>query len=286
MKNRKFKLKKSCLIILGIIAFGILCFVYSHFEFTNIKIKEMTIESPKITGDGIRIMFITDFQFDTKEGLNVNALQNVIDVANRQEADLLLLGGDFVNYRRYQTDFYEVFNNLKIPKLGAFAILGNHDYYSFDDNIEHLASMGIKMLINDSATIFTGTDSIQIAGVEDLWFGDPDIISATQNSNKESFTFLLTHNPDYFVDELNAKERFDFDFTLAGHTHAGQVTFFGLFGKPPISTKNMFKYRYGLHRLNNVPIYISSGVGGSAYGFFVRFFARPEIVMINVKKED
>lgn len=305
--NWKFKLKKPAKtwnIILGIIAFGILCFMYAHFEYTNIKIKEITLESSKITGDGFRIMYISDFQFDTKKGLNSKALQHVIDMANQQEADLLLLGGDFVNFRRYQTEFYEIFQHLNIPKLGAYSVLGNHDYYSFDHNRRQLESMGIELLINNSAEIFTGTDHIFIAGVEDLWFGSPDFESAAQHLNEtnstisdpetetageegndhEHFTIFLTHNPDFFVDELDSDERQKLDFTLAGHTHAGQITFFGIFGMPPISSKNALKYRYGFRRLDGAPIYISSGVGGSAFGKYIRFFARPEIVMINVRK--
>jgi predicted MPP superfamily phosphohydrolase len=285
INRKRFRLKKSWIIIFALIAFGVLCFIYAHFEFTNIRIKEITLESSKIKSEGFRVMFISDFQFDTKEGPNIRALKNVIDTANRQEADLLLIGGDFVNYRRYQDDFYEVFKNLKIPKLGAYAILGNHDYYSFDDNIEQLESMGIKMLINDSEKVFTGDEYIQIAGVEDLWFGDPDFASSIKNTDEEFFTFFLTHNPDFFVDEMTKTERQKLDFVLSGHTHAGQVTLFGLWGMVPINKKNIFKYRYGLRRLDNIPIYISSGVGGSAFGFFIRFFARPEIVMINVKKK-
>jgi predicted MPP superfamily phosphohydrolase len=276
-------LKKSLIIIFGLILFAVLCFVYAHFEYNNIKIKEITLESPKIKDDGLRIMFITDFQFDTKEEQNIKALQNVIDTANQQEADLLLLGGDFVNYRRYQDAFYDVFKNLKIPRLGAYAVLGNHDYYSLDHNVEQLESMGIKMLINDSAQISAGSDYVQIAGVEDLWFGTPNSEAAMQNLDADYFTFFLTHNPDYFVDELNAAQRSMIDFALSGHTHAGQVSLFGLWGIVPINAKNIFHYRYGLHELDNVPIYVSSGLGGSAFGFFIRFFARPEIVMINVK---
>jgi predicted MPP superfamily phosphohydrolase len=283
MKNKKRIITKTWIIIFAFIAFGVLCFVYAHFEFNNIKIKEITIESPKIKGDGFRVMFISDFQFDTKAGTNTESLQNVIDTANQQEADLLLIGGDFVNYRRYQHEFYDIFKQLKIPRFGAFAVLGNHDYYSFDDNIEELESMGIKMLINDSAEISIDDELIQIAGVEDLWFGDPSFESAMQNVENEHFTFFLTHNPDFFVDELHASQRNQLDFTLAGHTHAGQVTFFGLLGTASIRSENTFTYRYGLRRLDGAPIYISSGVGGSAFGFFIRFFARPEIVMINVK---
>jgi predicted MPP superfamily phosphohydrolase len=284
MKTKSIHIKKSWIILLGIIAFGIFCFLYAHFEYGNIKIKNITLESSKLKGDGLRIMFISDFQFDTKERLNKKALQHVIDTVNLQEADVLFIGGDFVNFRRYQDDFYDIFKNLRIPKLGAYAILGNHDYYSLDHNIEQLESLGITMLINDSERIFTGEDYIQVAGVEDLWFGEPDFETAMNLVDEELFTFFMTHNPDYFVDELHQSERQKLDFVLSGHTHAGQVSIFGLWGIAPISKKNLSRYRYGLHYLDDVPIYISSGTGGNALGFFIRFFARPEIVLITLRQ--
>ncbi len=276
--------KRKIFIILGsIVLFGVLCFIYAHFEYTNIKIKEITLESPKVNSDGIRVMYITDFQFDTRKGVNTKALRKVIDTANQQKAGLLFLGGDFVNYRRNQPAFYEVFRDLRIPELGAYAVPGNHDYYSFNQNLDRFKSLGIRLLINESVRIPVDSDYFQVVGVEDLWFGSPDIEESIRNIDGEHFTFFLAHNPDYFVDDLTRDQRRMMDFTLSGHTHAGQVTFFGLLGKPPLSFKNSFKYRYGLHRLDGAPIYVSSGVGGSAFGYFIRFFARPEIVIINVK---
>ncbi|MDR2900017.1 MAG: hypothetical protein LBV20_00655, partial [Treponema sp.] len=152
-----------------------------------------------------------------------------------------------------------------------------------DHNIDQLESFGIKMLIDNSVNISTGSDRIQIAGVEDLWFGAPRFEKAMQNIDSEYFTFFLTHNPDFFVDELHENQRSMIDFALSGHTHAGQVSLFGLWGIVPINSKNVPRYRYGLDQLDDVPLYVSSGLGGSAFGFFIRFFARPEIVIINVK---
>ena len=282
--KKRFRLKKGFIITGSIIAFGILCFIYAHFEYNNIKIKRITLESPKITGDGIRVMFITDFQFDTKSKINREALRNVVAKANSQNADLLFLGGDYVNYRRNRPVFYEIFQDLRIPPLGAFAVLGNHDYYSYNENITQFDSMGIKLLLNESARIPLGEDEyIQVAGVDEPWFGSPDFEKAMEGTGPEHFLFFLCHNPDYFVDDISREQRSLLDFTLSGHTHAGQVTFFGLFGKPPLSFKNSFKYRYGLKKLKGVPIYVSSGVGGSALGYYIRFFARPEIVIIDLK---
>ncbi|MBF4806297.1 MAG: metallophosphoesterase, partial [Pseudoleptotrichia goodfellowii] len=57
------------------------------------------------------------------------------------------------------------------------------------------------------------------------------------------------------------------------------------FGKivfAPIKHKD--KYGYGLKEYDGHKIYTTSGVGGSAFELFIRFFAQPEIVVLKLKK--
>lgn len=70
------------------------------------------------------------------------------------------------------------------------------------------------------------------------------------------------------------------DLILCGHTHKGQITFFGLYA-PILPSKYGQKYRYGLMEKNNAKIYITSGIGTITPP--IRFFARPEIVLITLK---
>lgn len=72
------------------------------------------------------------------------------------------------------------------------------------------------------------------------------------------------------------------DITLAGHTHGGQITLFGLILLAEI--KHPWKYGYGLKEYDGHKIYTTSGVGGSAFELFIRFFAQPEIVVLKLKK--
>ncbi|MFC2424746.1 MAG: hypothetical protein ACFNPZ_12430, partial [Fusobacterium polymorphum] len=48
----------------------------------------------------------------------------------------------------------------------------------------------------------------------------------TEGIKEEDFVLFLTHNPEYF-EEMTEDEKQKADITLAGHTHGGQVTFFG-----------------------------------------------------------
>ena len=81
---------------------------------------------------------------------------------------------------------------------------------------------------------------------------------------------------------MTKEQKILFDIGLAGHTHGGQITFFG---KPlivPIKHKN--KYTYGMKNYGGHKFYITSGVGGYVRNMFIRFFARPEIVVFTLKK--
>ena len=88
-------------------------------------------------------------------------------------------------------------------------------------------------------------------------------------------------DPDYF-EEMTDEQKERADMTLAGHTHGGQITLFGLILHAEI--KHPWKYGYGLKEYDGYKIYTTSGVGGGAFEMFIRFFAQPEIVVLKLKK--
>ena len=120
--------------------------------------------------------------------------------------------------------------------------------------------------------------------MEDLWHGNSDVSKVLEEVSEKDFMILLSHNPDYF-EEMTNDEKNKIDITLSGHTHAGMISFFGLFSPGSRSvTRYGEKYRYGMKNYDNHKIYITSGVGGSIFGQYVRFFAQPEIIIFKLKK--
>ena len=107
---------------------------------------------------------------------------------------------------------------------------------------------------------------------------------ALNGIKKEDFTLLMTHNPQYYVQGVPESDISRVDLALSGHTHAGQITLFGLFGISPMSMKYWIPYRYGMKNVKGGKLYITSGLGGSAFEQYIRFFAQPEIVVIELKK--
>ena len=276
------KLKRKIFIyILGLV---VIFLMYSHYEYTNIKIKRIVIKSGEIPQefDGKKIMFLADFQVDTIGRYNKKHMDRIVKLANSQEKDIILLGGDYTNWTGKIERFYSQLKDLKSPEYGIYTVLGNHDYNDVSRNISHLKNLGYKVLMNENEKITVNNQSIYIAGVEDLWYGSPDAGKALEGVKKEDFALLLNHNPDYFEDMTDSEKELA-DLTLSGHAHGGQITLFGLVIVAPIDHK--LKYGYGMKEYGGHKIYITSGVGGSAFEMFIRFFARPEIVIFELKKE-
>ena len=280
---KKETLKKMKYIFLTLFVLGIIALIYAHYEYTQIKIKTLEIASKDIPEefDGKTIIFAADFQLDTYARFNKKQSDRIINLINEQEKDLIILGGDYTNWTGKIPRFYKEMEKLKKPEYGIYAVLGNHDYNSAPKNVENLKRLGYKVLVNENDKIMLNKQSIYISAVDDLLKGKPDAEKALEGIKKEDFNIYITHNPDYFED-MTEEQKNRSDITLAGHTHGGQITLFGLILLAEI--KHPWKYGYGLKEYDGHKIYTTSGVGGSAFELFIRFFAQPEIVVLKLKK--
>lgn len=267
-------------VFLGLI---VLFLVYSHYEYRHIKIRTIEIKSKDIPEEfnGKRVLFVADFQYDTMARYNKRQQKKAIEMINAQKKDMILLGGDYATWEKNIPKFYEDAKDIKIPELGVYAIYGNHEYPGEEETAENMKKLGFNLLVNENRKITINNENIYIAGVTDLWHGKPDAKKALEGLKREDFVLFLTHNPEYF-EEMTEDEKQKADITLAGHTHGGQVTFFGKIIMSAIKDKK--KYGYGMKEYNGHKIYITSGLGGAFLEMFIRFFAQPEIVIFELKK--
>ena len=267
-------------VFLGLI---VLFLVYSHYEYRHIKIRTIEIKSKDIPEEfnGKRILFVADFQYDTMSRYNRKQQKKAIEMINAQKKDMILLGGDYATWEKNIPKFYEDAKDIKIPELGVYAIYGNHEYPGEEETAENMKKLGFNLLVNENRKITINNENIYIAGVTDLWHGKPDAKKALEGLKREDFVLFLTHNPEYF-EEMTEDEKQKADITLAGHTHGGQVTFFGKIIMSAIKDKK--KYGYGMKEYNGHKIYITSGLGGAFLEMFIRFFAQPEIVIFELKR--
>lgn len=256
--------------------------VWSLVEARTLRVTHDVVTSPNVPPafDGARLVFVSDVHAGPYFGKG--RMRNLVERVNQLRPDVLVLGGDYVGGRANGKQVFYPAVGAFDSRLGTVAVLGNHDTWEGKaESIKGLQDAGITVLMNSSARVRSGAggDSIMIAGVEDLETGHPDAEAAAQDIARDSFTVLVSHNPDVFATALPATEG-AFDLALAGHTHSGQLTAFGSIA-PIMPSEFGQRYRGGWLEESGVPILVSRGIGTVTAP--VRFFAPPEINLIELR---
>lgn len=250
-----------------ILIIGLISFLYALFEYRNIQETHILKERFNIKKTfGLRIIFISDIQYDyLGTFFNKKLIIKVVNKINELQPDLVIFGGDYIHHKGKSV--FKYLNNIKAKKIG---ILGNHDYFDIESVIEGCKEANIKLLINESITLH----NINFIGVDNSRMGSPHL----PNIDEDNFNVLLVHDPDDF-ETLSNKHHFD--MALSGHLHGGQITLFGKYA-PILPSRYKQKYRYGLVKNKSSIVYVTSGLGGFVFGLPIRFFAKPEIVVIDL----
>ena len=216
---------------------------------------------------GYRIGFMADFHAISHEDIS-----EVVGSLNNMNIDILLLGGDFsMRNDHYLGTLQEIAAAQTTD--GIFAVDGNHD----DHRRLFLAmnELGIMPLDNGGIRVREG---FFLAGVRDLWNGAPNVAAATAGANNGDFVLLLSHNPDVVMEQDVSAH-----LVLSGHTHGGQITFFGypfyLLRGSVTSYGTMFSHGFR-DNPSGGNVYITSGVG--RYYRVPRMFTRPEVVIFTI----
>jgi len=238
----------------------------------RVEYVEIFFTSPKIPAemDGYRIAFVTDIHLEFE-----GRLRGVVDELNERQIDLLLLGGDFTSYSEDLNDTLELLSQITTVD-GAFGVEGNHDHY--ETLFSTMIAYDITPLSNSGVFI---RDKFYLAGVEDLWNRSPNIEEAIADAGADSFVLLISHNPDLAMKQ----DTTGVDLILSGHTHGGQLNFFGRWSiglDSGIISEYGTKFRSGWAESNDgTPVFVSQGVGE----YYPRVFARPQVILITLAAE-
>jgi uncharacterized protein len=139
--------------------------------------------------------------------------------------------------------------------------------------VPDMEALGIRMLLNEFATIERGPASLYLAGVDDAHFYRADNIEkAAEDIPQDCVSILLSHTPEIYRQAAHA----GFDLMLSGHTHGGQICLPG--GIPILLQADLPRsLGAGAWRHENMAGYTSIGAGSSVVP--VRFNNRPEITL-------
>lgn len=268
---------RTFLKIIGILfLFGVLIIGYMFIEPYWIETKEVVIQSDQIPPnfDGKKIVFISDIHAGPSFGQK--RVDSLVNQVNALHPDIIILGGDYVSgQEQYVNSTFESLSKLQAP-LGIYAVLGNADPQNATWEAMH-DNTNITDIGNLGRWVGNSDGKIRIGGVGDLGNDWQNQEGALGNSTPSDFVILVSHEPDYFP-EVN-KSRVD--LVLSGHTHGGQVTFFGLWS-PFVPSKYGQEYRTGVIKQDNTTLIVSNGIG--TVGLPMRFFARPQIIVVDLKR--
>jgi hypothetical protein len=222
---------------------------------------------------GVVACQISDFHLDMDE--DVERLDFAVEKINREKPEFVFLTGDYFSgpdtMRRYLGSFRDALSRLK-PKIGVFAVAGNHDHWSsFETIAEALEGAGVELLANSNRRVKLKGEELVVVGIDDLWSRRAEPSKAFKDVAATDPTIVLAHNPDtaLYTRHLNP------GVMLSGHTHGGVVRI-PFYGSPLRSILRIGKQFYaGLNLYEDFYIYTNRGLG--TFWVRIRINCRPEI---------
>jgi predicted MPP superfamily phosphohydrolase len=262
-------------------------FVATWVEPYRLRVESAHLEPParRVGRQPLRVGVISDIQTDRvtdHERLAVDRLMAA-------RPDLILIPGDVFQgtegqFAATEADLADLFRRLRAPG-GVYLVLGDTD--GDGAHLRPLAeAAGIRLLVDDAATVEVGDRRVTIGGVALDYRGPTaralvDRLEATPG--EDDLRILLAHRPDV---ALGLRPGSRVDLTVAGHTHGGQIVIPG-FG-PPMTLSRVPRAvaAGGLHRMDGNAIYVSRGVGHERrQAPRMRLFCPPEVAVIEVGGE-
>jgi predicted MPP superfamily phosphohydrolase len=228
-------------------------------------VKRVRVPIAKLPLPSYTIAHLTDVHIGPLIGREF--AEQLVRRVNALKPDLIVITGDLVDGPLAELrPHIEPLRGLR-ARDGVYAVTGNHEYYwEFEPWLQHLRSLGIRILRNEHVTI---RDAFELAGVDDASYGE-DVGRAVEARDPAKPLVLLAHHPRTIARASEA----GVDLQLSGHTHGGQLLPWGWLARlwdPQIS---------GLGRFGQSWLYVSHGTG--FWGPPLRVGTRCEIAAITL----
>lgn len=253
----------------SLLGVGLGCFGYALFiEADWLELTRLTVETSKWpAGKVLRIAHVSDLHVDRQ----TRAMSRLSEVLRDEKVDLIVFTGDALNQAESAPLFRSMFGGLP-ARLGRVAVRGNHDVFRwgkidlFGDGVAAELMSDAPLMLDGNSLAICGAPFRALDGVQ----------GCLKSARKEAFVIFVYHSPD-LVEALAPAP----DLYLTGHTHGGQVA---MPGYGALITMSGFDKRYeaGRYQVGATTMYVSRGIGFEPHLPRVRFFARPEVTIIEV----
>jgi predicted MPP superfamily phosphohydrolase len=228
----------------------------------------------------LNVAFLSDIHVGPYKG--EKWVRKLVERTNALKPDLVLLGGDFIYRNADDLPGLAPFKELKAP-LGVYAILGNHDeWIARKEAKAWFETSGIPLLLNRSLHAEKDGRKISIAGADDDWYGETDLVAAFKDIAPDDLAVIMLHNPELAVPSAAMlRARPGPTFFFSGHTHGGQIRLPWWGPVPALPHHLGRRYDRGVFAFDGLPLVIGAGLGES--GPRARLFCPPEIVVAELK---
>ncbi len=255
------------------------CYIYSaKIEPNWIEIVPVQLTIPNLSPafNEYKIVQISDLH--TSQFMPEKRLNKIVKLINKQNPNAIAITGDIITkYRRFNAKKIENTLSKLVSDDGTFSVLGNHDHWgkTTDKLKKALAKSNITNLDNQVYAIERGTEKLAFAGIDDPYWGQPDLDKIIAEIPDHTAAILLVHEPDYI--EQSAKTQ-KFALQLSGHSHGGQIKIPLI--DPLVLPRGGRKYFAGLNQVEAMLEYTNRGLGMTGLPF--RFNSRPEITVFTL----
>ncbi len=226
----------------------------------------------------LKIAHITDLH-GCRYGKN---MQTLVDAIENEAPDIIVYTGDiFDDIVPYKNSRILLERMKHYP---SFYVNGNHEFYSKDlDTIYKIIKENEVTILDDKTiSLDINGDKVNISGIEDpLSRKNLNNQLSALHVEKNAYNILLTHRPE----NIHAYLRKDFDLILCGHAHGGQWRVPFLINGVFSPNQGIFpKYAGGLYDFNDTHFIVSRGLARESTPLVPRFYNRPELVIIEIRK--
>jgi predicted MPP superfamily phosphohydrolase len=230
------------------------------FQPVKVYLRPMSFKNLPPELEGLRILHLSDSHLGIYRTLK--DIEEIMQKADEFSPDLTVITGDFADELKILPEALKIVASQK-TRFGAFASLGNHEYYRGlpqvlrdyeKSDVVLFRSSGFSFNIKGATLYLAGADDPVRMGINVAPFLKKSINKALDGAPSEAFYLLMSHRPE----ALDIAAESGIDLTLAGHTHGGQV---GMGGRSFWRFFNHDYYFWGEYTKNESRMYLSSGIG-------------------------
>jgi len=241
------------------------------FTTTSLAVRRYELPVEEWKTGRLRIAHISDLH--VHKTLEVDYFQGVVEKVKSLNPDAVFITGDFISRARYAHLLPEALKGLD-ARLGVYASLGNHDYWSDIDLVKsELAKTNVQLCGAEGRIIESGDGArLLVSACDDPWGPAPWI---PPDKTEGTPLAVLSHTADniYRLSEAGSLAVF------TGHYHAGQGAV-PWYGPLVIPSKYGRRFDHGHFLVKDTHLYVTAGIGIAFPPF--RIYCHPEVLVVDL----